>query len=325
MSATRETRLMKQEREQALAMEVLPFVIPELGCEEACRCRRVNKECRDLASEDHVWTGALAALEQAFPLDGTDGCYEATEQSFPPHAHGAQRDFNNFIPAEVELQHLVMPRYADARMQEGILVDLFHPEGANVGPEDFNTPRASVWMARPLPLHCEPCAIECDSYGSFASHCATWAHKQQLSNPDDRVPPWAIDPRHAESYTQLPTMRQYAAVSHYRSEMLAFFRAPMDAAGRANMAEFASWAREAVDEYAPVLGPTEEDIALAISNCTAENARNACVDFVIGDFIQDGMGGYPLDVVVRGWGAFEMHGSCSSRQLLTGITGLDWS
>ncbi|KAJ1640128.1 hypothetical protein T492DRAFT_1113163, partial [Pavlovales sp. CCMP2436] len=213
MSATRETRLMKQAREQALVIEVMPLVVPELGCEELLSARLVCKELRELTSEDHAWTGALQALEAAFPLGGTEGAYMATLIEFPPRARGAQRDVNSFLPAEPELQHLVLPQRFETRMEAGV---------------------------RPLPLQFEPCGVVCDSYGSFGAHCALWAHKEQLREPERRVPSWAINPRHAESYAQLSTMKY---------SMLAFFRAPMDAAGQAKMAAYASWVLDSVDEH----------------------------------------------------------------------------
>ncbi|KAJ1624074.1 hypothetical protein T492DRAFT_1124953 [Pavlovales sp. CCMP2436] len=168
--------------EQALAMEVMPLVVPMLGCEELLSARLVSKEMCELASEDHAWAGKLQALFEDFPLDKD----EASRPEFPPRAVGALRDDHSYIPVESELQHLVQPRFprtngrwgnGQTLVEDGVLKDIFLPAEDDVQMRAFFGIDTQVWVARPLPLRCESCGVVCETYDSFAAHCALWAHK----------------------------------------------------------------------------------------------------------------------------------------------------
>ncbi|KAJ1640749.1 hypothetical protein T492DRAFT_1129409 [Pavlovales sp. CCMP2436] len=326
--------------DRRLAMDALPLVVPELGCPELLSARLVNKELYKLASEDHAWTGAMQALEMNFPLDGTEGSRHRAPR-FPPRKHGVQRDVDSYVPVEPDLQHLVLPRVGTLTREEaGVVEDLFHPAEEDAGAGDPYKSRTPVWISRPLPLRCEPCGVICESYGSFAAHCVLFIHGEQLSEPKRRVPHWAIDPRHAESYAELPTIKRYAAVSSYRSLMLASLRSPMKPAEQARMAEVASWARVRVtaraDDPESEAALTEEELELAISKCTPVRASHACVEcLAVQDFMEYGLRSappktsYAVDVIRRGWGAWNIQDLAfkdpdAVSQLLASITELHW-
>ena len=107
----------------------------------------------------------------------------------------------------------------------------------------------------------------------------------------------------------------------------------MDEAGIDNMRRILAWVSATLEDRAAEEGvgeggviESEEDLLSARANTTLESVMRACVeDFAasVEDFLE-GRGGYDRDVLLCGWAAFSMHGSCSSRQLLGCITGLCW-
>lgn len=108
------------------------------------------------------------------------------------------------------------------------------------------------------------------------------------------------DPRHGgDGFEALPTMAKFEAMHRYRTLMVAFFRAPMDAAGRLNMAQFAREARENFVRNAHVFRLSRKRGTAALRKCTAKRAARVCVEgFVLEDFFEMGLveGSYALDV-----------------------------
>ena len=311
---------------------VVPLMFEMLGPFDLLALRGTSREFCSLVSHDHAWTEAWKRTERFPPL----GLDERTMAFFPSRECGHRRDSNSsfpFEPERVELADLVLPDGAtepQIRLTEGVLEDLFHP-----GSEDADTRhgimRTVVYKARPLPLCCKVCNVECHSYASFTEHCLLPSHKVLL-DPSTRFDPrfkdiHFHDPRHAgDVFKALPTMAKFKAMCTWCTFMVAFFRKTMGAAGRRNMMKRARVARECVLLLAQMFRLSKENVEPLMRSCTAKCVTRACVeDFVIEDFFERGLepGSYALAVLQYGWGKFDMLSS-DSKHLMASITGLDW-
>ena len=229
-------------------------------------------------------------------------------------AHGERRDAISFFPhaaERVELAGFVLPPIWQHKIRftsDGILEDMLHPE-SEIERNGIWPSRTKVYKARPLPLRCELCDVECESYASFTEHCTTFKHKVLL-DPSKKFDPRFEDPRFQDPrhggdfYAALPTMAKFEAMHRYREAMVAWFRKPMDAAGRAYMFRYAKMAYNRMRESAPRLGLSKSKLESVLEKCTAERVAEICVeDFVVRDFRDNGLArGYALDLVKNGWG-----------------------
>jgi len=195
--------------------------------------RLCHRELRALASEDHAWADALRCLTRKVEL-GED---ELARPAYPVRERGERLDSRSHFPCEaehLEMAGIVLPDRAAwtaplSRVTEGVLEDLFHPSSEDAG-TNYGIFRTRVYKTRPLPLRCELCDVERDSYASFTEHCLPFKHKVLLSPPtfDPRVKdPRFQDPRrswHGDGYAALSTMAKFKAIHRYREVMLEFFR-----------------------------------------------------------------------------------------------------
>jgi len=325
---------------------VVPLLFERLGHLELLALRGTSRELRSLASEDHAWADALRRMLEYFEL-GED---ELARPAYPLRARGEKCDDHSFLPCEaerVELAGFVMPAQfykhpPPLRVTDGVLEDMLHPKSEDVEPFHKAVSRTKVYKARPLPLRCEKCDVVCDSYASFKEHCILFAHKTKL-DPSRRFDPRFLhprfnDPRHAgDAFVALPTMAKFEAIHRYKEDMAAWFSmscptGPDDAApsklsqrgGWENMEESAEMARANVKSDADAFGLSKKEVRAVLRLCTAERAAEVWLeDFVLNDF-ENGLSGYALDVVENGWDMLDSHGSCSHRNFLAGITGLDY-
>jgi len=189
--------------------------------------------------------------------------------------------------------------------------------------------RTVVYKARPLPLRCGVCDVECDSYASFTAHCLLKTHKVLL-DPSKRFDPRFEDtrfhdPRHAgDSFDTLPTMAKFEAMQRYHATVFDFLTAPMDQDGLENMLSWAKTARRCVKLSADIFQLSAREVRSISRYCTAERAAEVWLNcFVLGDF-ERGLTGYALDVVRHGWGALDTHDDMHDRELMSCISGLDF-
>lgn len=129
---------------------------------------------------------------------------------------------------------------------------------------------------------------------------------------DRRIPKEFWDPRNRPGYASKTPFQQVKECLIYKHKVLDFLRAPMDAAGIANMERQLEWIRQNAEE---IRYPTER--------CTLEIVKATCVRFVISEFESDGMSvdGYCRDVIIEGWGNFGAHGSYSPENLFMFVVG----
>ena len=308
---------------------VLFLLFDRLGFHDLLALRGASCEFHALASDDHAWTDAFRSLIETFKLGQDD----LKVPDFPIRAHGRQRNWASFFPCDaesVELAGLVLARFdwEDPKSHmtpEGVLEDLFWPSS------EWNPPdrHMMVYKARPLPLRCELCDVECDSYASFTAHCLLKTHKVLL-DPSKRFDPRFedtrfCDPRHAgDSFDTLPTMAKCKAMQRYHATMVHFLTEPMDQGGLKKMLPYAEMARRWVREDAEILQLSAREVRTITRDCTAERAAAAWLHcFVLLDF-KEGLTGFALDVVRHGWGALDTRDDMQDEVLMSCITGLDF-
>jgi hypothetical protein len=301
-----------------------------------------------LEREEHANAKALREMLENFEL-GED---ELTRPAYPVRARGKRRDSYSFFPIEaerVELAGFVVPPQfhrhpPPLRVSDGVLEDMLHPESDDVEPLYKALSRTKVYKARPLPLRCDKCDVECDSYASFTEHCTTFAHKKML-DPSRRFDPRYIharfnDPRHAiDVFEALSTKAKLDAMTKYKDDMKDWFfdscptnpkhASPSDISQTdawENMEENANMARFNVKDDAGLFELSKKEVRDALRLCTAERAAEVWTSMVLDHFEQHGLskGSYALDVVENGWARLDSHGSCSHLSILAGITGLDY-
>lgn len=166
---------------------VVSLMFEMLGHRELLALRVTSRELHALASDDHAWAEAWKTLVEELPPLGQN---EQTMAAYPKRASGERRHRYSSFPCEaerVELAGFVLPDITTAPVLrvtlhplDSLLEDAFHPES-----EDADTNcgmfRSVVYKARPLPLRCDLCDVECDSYISFTNHCLLFEHKVNVS------------------------------------------------------------------------------------------------------------------------------------------------
>jgi len=313
---------------------VLFLLFDSLGVRGLLALRGTSREFRALASDDHAWTDAFRYLTETFKLGEDD----LKVPDYPIRAHGQERDWASFFPSDaesVELAGFVLARCGweaptTHMTPEGVLEDLFHPS-SEAAVDRFSPPdrRTMVYKARPLPLRCELCDVECDSYATFTAHCLLKTHKVLL-DPSKRFDPRFEDtrfhdPRHTgDSFDTLPTMAKFEAIRRYHETIFTFLTAPMDQDGLDNMLSYAEMARGCVKLTADIFQLSAREVRSICRDCTAERAAAVWLHcFVLVDFTE-GLTGFALDVVRHGWGALDTRDTVSDQTLMSGITGLDF-
>jgi hypothetical protein len=295
-----------------------------------------------LTPEEHACADALRELVRRFEL-GED---ELVKPDYPYRARGKECDKNSYLPCDTErvaLAGFVIPASVllgpSHRVTDGVLEDVFH-DATEDATYQYGCFRKFVYKARPLPLCCERCDVECDSYASFTEHCTLFSHKCKMDSGTRKDPRFSDsrfqDPRHGDVYNALSTMAKFEAMSVYKQHMVAWFRStcPTSSSGApgawANMVGHADDARDSLYErgYNSVgmdgkkVRMSKEEKHAARCLCTPERAAEVWLeDFVLGDF-EDGLCGYALDVVKNGWEGLGFNGSTSERQFLSGLTGI---
>ena len=136
-----------------------------------------------LEKEEQANAEVLRKMLENFELEEN----EMLVPAYPMHRRGERRDGFSFLPVDadrVELAGFVLPvryvyRAPPLRMMDGILEDILHPASEPI--TSCAPSRTNVYKARPLPLRCESCDVECDSYISFTNHCLLFEHKVNVS------------------------------------------------------------------------------------------------------------------------------------------------
>jgi hypothetical protein len=301
-----------------------------------------------LEREELANAKALREMLENFEL----GENELVLPAYPMHRRGERRDDYSFLPVEadrIELAGFVLPvqfQYhpPPLRVTDGVLEDMMHPESEPIMVGFSPNHRTKVYKARPLPLRCEKCDVECDSYASFTEHCILVAHKKKI-DPSRRFDPRFIharfnDPRHAiDVFETLSTKAKLDAMTKYKEDMEDWFfdscptnpkhASPSEISQTdawENMEENAKMARENVKGDAGIFELSKKEVRAVLRLCTAERAAEVWTSMVLDDFEQHGLstGSYALDVVENGWAMLDSHGSCSHLSILAGITGLDY-
>jgi hypothetical protein len=144
-----------------------------------------------------------------------------------------------------------------------------------------------------------------------------------MTPPEERVPDEFIDARNIPGYNELSAYHKLKAMKTFEQRVLSFLRAPMNEAGFAKMLHHQNWIRVGMREEGDRLSRREIE-RVCRKMCTVERIAEACVDFAVSDFYFCGVAGYCLDVILRGWENFDMHGSGSCRSLMSSVTGHDF-
>jgi hypothetical protein len=227
------------------------------------------------------------------------------------------------------------PKYhpTPLRVKDGVLEDKMYDGNGN-----------KIYKARPLPLRCESCNIECDSYASFTEHCIIPSHKAKL-DPSTQFDPRLLDPRYndpryaGDAFWAMSSVAKVEAMRTYKKDMIDWFEMSCPSSDdKTKFSQYAAWdqfqnrAKEArwnvkhnFKNYPGRFGLSKKkDLMVVLRKCTAENASDTWLGMVISDFEEMGLMGFALDVVEHGWGELECHGSSSWLTFLAGITELDY-
>jgi hypothetical protein len=293
-----------------------------------------------LLLEEEANAKVLSEMLEEFELEEN----ELAQPAYPERVRGGRRDQQSYLPCDaerVELRGFVLPEREQQQKirvtSEGVLEDMFHPEGEDVVKSKFGfwTPRTEVYKARPLPLRCEKCDVECDSYASFTEHCILPTHKVLL-DPSRRFDPRFLDPRYndprhaGDSFEALSATSKLEAMRRYKQDMVDWFveSCPSgpndDKKAWDNMKSQAKEVRWNVTGQADSFGLSKKQLRAVLRKCTPDRAFDIWLGTVLSDFEEQGMNGFPLDVVQHGWGELCYHGSSSWLNFLAGMTGLDY-
>lgn len=194
--------------------------------------------------------------------------------------------------------------------------------------------REKIWLSREFPIQCNACGgVTLNDANEMMQHCARYEHISRAKPEEKRIPNEFVDPRHDPEYATMNNAFHKAKVmSEYRARVVRFLRAPMDEVSKANMNEFVRSAKANVvhtySEYGAEYGGfyTYSEFDNALANCTLDRVIKVCVeDFAVRDFLEYGLVGYCLDVVLYGWANFAMHGSGSNNIFLTHVTGWEYA
>jgi hypothetical protein len=217
------------------------------------------------------------------------------------------------------------------------------------------------YKARPLPLRCTCCKVDCDSYVSFTEHCTLTSHKKKMDPSTIFDPRFTHerynDPRHNAGFDELSMMMKCRAMDHYKFHMKCFFfmsrpvhktiKAPWQSQRVAwkNMKECAKRAREDLiydnndgdihdsgddgsdsdDAWSGYdWGLTDKELHAICRKCTPERAVGIWTGIIFDDF-KRGLQGAALEVVQHGWKTLEIDRGCDRQgRFMAGMTGLEY-
>jgi hypothetical protein len=322
---------------------VISIMFEMLDYSQLLALRRTSRELRAVASQDHAWILKLNEMVDDFELSEN----ELVLPAYPEPERGDQRDEFSFFPIESQRVHMagfVFP-YSfrldpPLRVKDGVLEDMMHLESGSVETFSHSLQRTKIYKARPLPLRCCCCDVECDSYVSFTSHCTLPSHKKKL-DPSTRFDPRFInsrynDPRHDSTvYEALSMMAKYGAMHRYKIDMDAWFldsypepklikASPLCQRGAwKNMKAAAANARANIRLDAARFELSTKEVRAICLDCTAEKAAEIWLQFILQDFEQ-GLQGYALEVVQNGWKNLSANSSDSHLTFLANMTGQDY-
>jgi hypothetical protein len=313
---------------------VISIMFEMLDYSQLLALRGTSRDLRAVASQDHAWILKYHEMVDDFELSEN----ELVLPAYPLRERGERLDHYSLLPIDADLTGFVLPTHfkfhpPPLRMENGILEDVIYSAIETVGN------RTEIYKARPLPLHCTCCKVECDSYVSFTEHCTTSSHKKRL-DPSTRFDPRFInarfnDPRHSVGYDALSVMAKFGAMHRYKNVMEAWF---MDSCPEpksikaSSLCQRGAWkkmrsaaanARENVKLDAALFGLTNKEVRAICRECTPERAVEVWLHVILQSF-EEGLQGYALEVVQNGWKSLTQHGSSSHLGFLAGMTGLDY-
>jgi hypothetical protein len=340
----------------SLQMDVMELALPYLDPRELAAVSQVNKEFLAIVrTRDSLWDPVWRSLS-SIPLHNyvdtsnwdLPDCPRQEdlkkllipsrmhlhmpfigEYSYLPHPHDhAARDYpvalvlceDNGFPIEFS-RALNLNRINPAN---GKLEDLFHPASEPTPVSLYETPnRTAVWLPRAFPCRCECCHV--DGAGvefldqlSLFQHCNTYLYQHNSTlMEEEQVPEHFVDPRHREGFESLYAYTKTKQLREYKSMVLRFLRAPMDADGVANMQATLQWIRELVRRRLELDDDDTDDpfnegyIEWILERCTLSRLQQVCVEeFAVRDFLTQGMSGYCLRIVFsNGWDDFKLENS----------------
>ena len=334
---------------------VISIIFELLNTEQLRDLRGTSRELCAVVSDDHGWFLKYREMVDGFELSKN----EKLVPIYPLRERGERNAKNHFLPVEADLAGFVLPPYYGGfsprplRMENGVLEDVLYS-----AIEPIRT-RTKIYKARPLPLHCICCNVECDSYVSFTEHCTLRSHKKKL-DPYTRFDPRFTqerynDPRHNAGFDELSMMMKCRAMDHYKFHMKCFFllskplhkrmKAPIEKfcqrGAWKNMKECSSLARgqlmydndrdndihggsDSDDFHGMEWGLTEEELQAIIDKCPTERAVDVWLGMIFEDF-EGGLQGVALKVVQRGWISLDMDDDVEEKfRFMAGMTGLDY-
>jgi hypothetical protein len=165
----------------------------------------------------------------------------------------------------------------------------------------------AVWVPRPLPIDCPACGgLEFHSHAQLLAHVKTFAHQQNMAEPEERIPDAFVDPRvFDDSFSRLDNFARVGALFEYKQRVLRKLRAPMNDADVANMGRIQSTTLQAVASHlTDVLD--EAELERIWNLCTIDRVTQILVDWTVNDFLDRGQGCCYRDVIVRGWESFRL-------------------
>lgn len=233
-------------------------------------------------------------------------------------------------------QQLVIPEHSYGSMyplqrfcqETGELEDIFYVDNGSRDTNRLFIGRSPVYLKREFPVECTACQVTLHNSRAVLEHCvASYEHIYKSTPPESRVPVEFIDPRHHVDYAHWNAFTKARALTEYHTKVVTALRAvPMDAAGRRNMQRLTDAVYGSVVDLDNDEGYflNENDRDGALEQCHFDKVVQVCLEgFAVSEFEQNGLQGYPLDLLLHGWSRFEMYGSSSFRGLMCGVAGVD--
>jgi hypothetical protein len=313
---------------------VISIMFEMLDYSQLLALRGTSRELCAVASQDQAWLLKYHEIVDDFELSEN----VLVKPAYPLRERGERLDHYSFLPIDADLTGFVLPiqfKYhpPPLRMENGVLEDMIYSAIEPV------RNRTEIYKARPLPLHCTCCKVECDSYVSFTTHCTLPSHKKRL-DPSTRFDPRFIherynDPRHAAGYDALSVMAKFGAMHRYKNVMEAWF---MDSCPEpksikaSSLCQRGAWkkmrsaaanARENVRLDAALFHLTKKEVRAICRECTPEKAVEVWLNVILQDF-EEGLQGFALEVVQNGWKTLTPNSSDSHLGFLASMTGLGY-
>ena len=235
-----------------------------------------------------------------------------------------------------ELPGFILPRQAKyhpppLRVKDGVLEDMMYDGNRN-----------EIYKARPLPLRCESCNIECDSYASFTEHCIIPSHKAKL-DPSTQFDPRLLDPRYndpryaGDVFWAMSSVAKLEALRKYKKDMIDWLNmsCPDGPDDKTQFSQYAAWdrlklhakaARDTVKHDAPIFEMSKKELVVALNLCKTYVVFNFFRSTIEKEIEEGGVGeqSYALDLVEHGWAELDFHGSGSWKEFLSVVTGQDY-